>query len=120
MKLYKLRDSRTGLFSSGTTGGERWTKDGKIWRNASAINKNLRHRRQLSAASFQVVELEGVETASYTIAEWEKGRGKRRPQFEATLLELLTDPKLPDCDRCSQMKALLAAGEAAIIFFWTC
>lgn len=65
MKLYKIRDKTTGLYSTGSTNPS-WNKTGKTW---SATNHVKAHIRQFANAQMapnyqdaEIVEIEVVET----------------------------------------------------------
>lgn len=68
MKLYKLRDMSTGLYS---TGGyyPRWTKSGKVWHTIGTLKTHLKNIVRYSKAPvsplWEVVELHIVESERY-------------------------------------------------------
>jgi hypothetical protein len=42
MKVYKIRHTETGLYSSGGVYGIRWTKTGKTWSHYQHVKSHLR------------------------------------------------------------------------------
>jgi hypothetical protein len=65
MKIFKIRDTTTGLFSMGG-GSPRWTKKGKTWTNIGHVKSHIRglDRRYIKNSDhWEVVEYELVETS---------------------------------------------------------
>lgn len=66
MKVYKIQDKESGLFSNGGA-TPRWTKAGKTWSQFGHLKAHLRQHINLSGVRYyknaRIVELEVVETA---------------------------------------------------------
>lgn len=62
MKVYKIRNKETGLFSKGGTGRDVWTKTGKSWSNIGHVKLHLnmhnKNKRNYPYANAEVVEVE--------------------------------------------------------------
>lgn len=73
MKLYKIRNKETGLYS---TGGSipRWTKVGKSWNNLAHLNSHLTayYSRPYHAEynNSEVVEFEVTEKNAIHMLDW--------------------------------------------------
>jgi hypothetical protein len=70
MKIFKIRDTATGLFS---TGGHypRWSKKGKTWTNIGHVKNHINNLTRVvikNVDHWEVVEYELVETAVGTIS----------------------------------------------------
>jgi hypothetical protein len=81
MFIYKIRNKRTGLFSSGGS-YPRWTKKGKVWRQLSHVRQHLDHverglyrRRLYIDDPSEIVEYAIVEHSTISL-EGYYGRGK--------------------------------------------
>lgn len=69
MKIFKIRDAQTGLFSMGGM-FPRWTKKGKSWSNIGHVKthiKNLSRHLIKNIDHWEVVEYELVETTVSTV-----------------------------------------------------
>lgn len=64
MKVYKIRDAETGLFSTGGTSTQ-WTKSGKTWSNIGHVKSHIRQYANVSGVmvykNAEVVTLEVKE-----------------------------------------------------------
>jgi hypothetical protein len=80
--VYKIRDKKTGLFSTGGT-TPRWTARGKSWTGAGPLKLHL--RQYLDVNSFQNTRIpESWEIVVFALIE---DRGFAAKDFEEGLLE---------------------------------
>lgn len=59
MRVYKIRNTATGLFSSGG-GRPRWVKSGKIWHKPGHVRMHMR-RHEYDISTVEIVEFECIE-----------------------------------------------------------
>lgn len=73
MRVYKVRDKKTGLFSTGTS-SPRWIKSGKVWASLGNIknhyNMYLKWYKKIPD-TWEIVEFELLETGVVTIGQEE-------------------------------------------------
>lgn len=69
MKLYKIRDLSTGLYSLGGNNPS-WNKVGKVWRNIGSLKVHIRYQEKYYGwvnPMWEVVELDVVEGERYGV-----------------------------------------------------
>jgi hypothetical protein len=86
VRVYKIVNTKTGLFSSGSTCPS-WDESGKVWRKrahvvshlATIMRENFRDLRPEDAlpGSWKVVEYDIIETGSMSAAEFLKKYSSR-------------------------------------------
>ena len=71
MKLYKIRDTKTGMYSKGgcdcTLSDRHWSKLGKTWSRLSFVKAHLGMYVKVPR-SWEVVEYEVAEVRSFPVA----------------------------------------------------
>ena len=74
MKLYKIRDTKTGLYSRGgssckVSGDKRhWSKLGRVWTTLGFLKSHLAMYKKVPS-TWEVVELEIDEVRRFPVAE---------------------------------------------------
>lgn len=69
MKLYKVRDLSTGLYSNGGN-NPTWSKNGKVWRTLGSLKIHIRYHEKYYGwvnPMWEVVELDVVEGERYGV-----------------------------------------------------
>ena len=70
MKIFKIRDTETGLFSMGGS-CPRWSKKGKTWTNIGHVKTHIRGLNKFyikNVDHWEVIEYELVETSVSTVS----------------------------------------------------
>lgn len=70
MKLYRIRNINTGLYSLGG-GSPRWNKTGKVWKNIGQLKNHLNIYREIQARYQQRKESEIQIPQEWVIEEYE-------------------------------------------------
>ena len=67
MKVYKIKDNKTGLYHSGG-GGERWDKNGKTWSSLGRLKNHFSYFREYTKPDQY---FKALQSNDWTIEEYE-------------------------------------------------
>jgi len=71
MKMYKIRDIKTGLFSSGGMYPS-WSKNGKIWSTLGKMSSHLKYFDENKVLFWEAVEYDAIESGTFAVRELTK------------------------------------------------
>lgn len=89
MKLYKIRNKETGLYSNGGS-YTHWTKNGKVWKQLNHLSSHLNyHLNDNYYANAEIVEIEYDETNvfCYDVKELINSKIKKQKEVERKYIE---------------------------------